>query len=78
MAQAGKIRVIKRESRQAEGAQAAPAPRAAAAKRPEREVKDVVSGWVRDHQQRADEFRRNFAHLLRDMGFAPPQLTTGR
>lgn len=78
MAQAGKIRVIKRESRQAEGAPAVQAPARGAAQRPEREVKDVVSGWVREHQSRTDEFRRNFAHLLRDMGFAPPQLTPTR
>ncbi len=30
----------------------------------EREIKSVVSGWVRDHQQRAEEFRRNFASLF--------------
>lgn len=75
MAQAGKIRVIKRGMRQAAGVEAkAAAPEVA----PEREVKNVVSEWVRDHQRRTEEFRRNFTHLLRDMGFVPPHLTTGR
>ena len=29
----------------------------------EREMKSVVSRWVRDHRQRSEEFRRSFAAL---------------
>ena len=29
----------------------------------EREIKTVVSSWVRDHRQRSEEFRRTFATL---------------
>jgi hypothetical protein len=37
-----------------------------------REVKDVVSSWVSEHARRADEFRRNYSTLLKELGFAPP------
>jgi hypothetical protein len=37
-----------------------------------REVRDVVSDWVRDHRQRAEEFRRNYSTLLGEMGFKSP------
>jgi hypothetical protein len=30
----------------------------------EREIKTVVSRWVRDHRQRSEEFRRTFASLF--------------
>ena len=29
----------------------------------EREIKTVVSSWVRDHRQRSEEFRKTFAAL---------------
>lgn len=60
------IRIIKREQR----GQAAPA--VATEMQPaatEREVKTVVSGWVSEHRRRADEFRRNYAELLKGVGF---------
>lgn len=31
----------------------------------EREIKTVVSRWVREHRQRSDEFRLTFAALLK-------------
>ncbi|MBC7930090.1 MAG: hypothetical protein H7Z38_05920 [Rubrivivax sp.] len=37
-----------------------------------REMKGVVSGWVREHSRRADEFRQNYSTLLKELGFAPP------
>jgi hypothetical protein len=37
-----------------------------------REVRGVVSGWVREHSRRAEEFRSNYSTLLRELGFAPP------
>lgn len=76
MRQAGKIRVIKRELRQAESGKAVAAPVLEAGS--ERETKQVVSEWVREHQRRTDEFRRNFTRLLRDMGFTPPNMHAGR
>ena len=37
----------------------------------EREMRTVVSDWVREHRQRTDEYRRTFAGLLRQVGFNP-------
>ena len=37
-----------------------------------REVRGVVSGWVREHSRRAEEFRSNYSTLLKELGFAPP------
>ena len=77
MGQAKHVRIIKggRAMREAEaaretaGATAGGAKSAAAAVR---EVKEVVSDWVRDHRQRSDEFRRNYSTLLGEMGFKSP------
>jgi hypothetical protein len=77
MEQTKRIRVIKggRAARETEAAQetasATPvgAKSAAAAVR---EVRDVVSDWVRDHRQRSDEFRRNYSTLLGELGFKTP------
>ena len=72
MGQAKQIRVIKggRAAREVEAApQTAGVKSAAAAVR---EVRDVVSDWVRDHRQRSDEFRRNYSTLLGEMGFKRP------
>ncbi|HEX8290282.1 MAG TPA: hypothetical protein VF570_00925 [Pyrinomonadaceae bacterium] len=72
MGQAKQIRVIKggRAAREAQAAQEAPGVKSAAAA--VREVRDVVSDWVRDHRQRSDEFRRNYSTLLGEMGFKTP------
>ena len=72
MRQTKQIRVIKggRAAREAEGAQEVVGVKSAAAAL--REVKDVVSDWVRDHRQRADEFRRNYSALLGEVGFKAP------
>lgn len=71
MGQAKQIRVIKggRAAREAQPQAAAGVKSAAAAVR---EVKEVVSDWVRDHRQRSDEFRRNYSTLLGEMGFKTP------
>lgn len=62
------VRIIKRDQRgQAEVATAVAAPQTGVS---EREVKTVVSGWVSDHRRRADEFRRNYADLLKNVGFS--------
>lgn len=42
-----------------------------------REVRDVVSDWVRDHRRRSDEFRRNYSSLLGEVGFKLPSFGGG-
>ena len=72
MGQAKQIRVIKggRAAREAEAVPETVGVKSAAAA--VREVKEVVSDWVRDHRQRSDEFRRNYSTLLGEMGFKAP------
>jgi hypothetical protein len=71
MADTKRVRIIKRgaseRSSEAESATAAMPARDAS-----REVRGVVSSWVREHSQRAEEFRKNYSTLLKDLGFAPP------
>ncbi len=71
MEQKRQIRVIKggRAAREAQEQEPVSVKSAAAAVR---EVRDVVSDWVRDHRQRSDEFRRNYSSLLGEMGFKTP------
>jgi hypothetical protein len=71
MEQSKRIRVIKggRAAREAQQPAVAEKSTAAAAVR---EVREVVSDWVRDHRQRSDEFRRNYSSLLGEMGFKTP------
>jgi hypothetical protein len=57
------VRLIRKRDSQATNE---PSPSAAPLSRPaptEREVKTVVSNWVRDHRQRSEEFRRTCATL---------------
>lgn len=70
MEQPKRVRIIKggRAAQQAEAAGVAAGPAAA----PGREVRDVVSDWVRDHRRRSDEFRRNYSTLLGEVGFKMP------
>ena len=72
MEQTKRIRVIKggRAAREAEAAPEVVGVKSAAAA--VREVKEVVSDWVRDHRQRSEEFRRNYSALLGEMGFKTP------
>lgn len=42
-----------------------------------REVKEVVSDWVRDHRRRSEEFRRNYSALLGEVGFKMPSFGGG-
>jgi hypothetical protein len=72
MGQAKQVRVIKggRATRETQTPQEVVSVKSAAAA--VREVKDVVSDWVRDHRQRSDEFRRNYSTLLGEMGFKTP------
>jgi hypothetical protein len=66
-----RVRVVKRkqsDETSETGRVASPSP----VRGSSREVRDVVSSWVTEHARRADEFRRNYSTLLREMGFAPP------
>ncbi|HZI19747.1 MAG TPA: hypothetical protein VEY09_14245 [Pyrinomonadaceae bacterium] len=65
-----KIRIIKRGQQPAQEVPAAAEQRTQA--EPARTVKTVVSGWVREHQQRAAEFRNNYSALLEEVGFRAP------
>ena len=77
MGQKYQVRIIKRGQREStESVVAAAAERAESAEPSERELKTVMSGWVREHRQRTEEYRRSFAGLLRQVGFNP--LPAGR
>jgi hypothetical protein len=65
-----RVRVVKREQK-ARDERPAEAAKEERAEPSERELKTVMSGWVREHKQRADEYRRTFADLLRQAGFNP-------
>ena len=67
------IRIIKRDSQASE-----PKAETARPKRPvdsEREMKTVVSGWVKEHARRSDELRKSFAKLLAEVGLQPTRAT---
>jgi hypothetical protein len=65
------VRIVKRDER----ARSEQTPQAAAAvgdaKSSERELKAVVAGWVREHRQHAEQYRRAVAGLLRERAFGP-------
>ena len=42
----------------------------------ERELKTVVSGWVREHRQRSEEYRRALTEMLKESGFCPTRATS--
>jgi hypothetical protein len=71
MEQTKRVRIIKggRAAREAQAQEPVGVKSAATAVR---EVKEVVSDWVRDHRQRSEEFRRNYSALLGEMGFKTP------
>ena len=72
MRQNGPIRIIKHDQR-ARTAQATPDAGAQPQQTSERELRAVVSGWIQEHRQRAEEFRRSVAATIREGGFVPPQ-----
>ena len=71
------VRVIKRDQRSCADSRAG-AEVAGGTKSSEREMKTVVSGWVSEHRQRSEEFRRAFAGLLREAGFTPSPSVAAR
>jgi hypothetical protein len=76
MEQPKRVRIIKggRAAQQPQQTQAAEPAQAA----PARQVREVVSDWVRDHRRRSDEFRRNYSTLLGELGFKTPAAATAR
>jgi hypothetical protein len=68
----GKIRIIKRGQQPIAQDEPAVAAAATPASEPARTVKTVVSGWVREHQQKAEQFRSNYSALLKEVGFRAP------
>lgn len=70
MGQKYQVRVIKRGERET-ARPAQPAASTEPAQPSERELKTVMSGWVNEHRQRTEEYRRSFAGLLRQVGFNP-------
>ena len=69
------IRIVKR-GQQANVEHVAQAASAVNAEPSERELKSVVSGWIREHRQRSEEYRRSFADLLKESGFRSPRVTS--
>lgn len=66
------VRLIRKSKPQAQSV-SSPEPTPVTRSQPsEREIKTVVSGWVREHRQRSEEFRLTFAALLKGGGFQVP------
>jgi hypothetical protein len=42
----------------------------------ERELKTVVAGWISEHRQRSEEYRRALTDLLKEAGFRSPRATS--
>ena len=62
------VRIIKRGQRAGGEGAATPADKSGT-QSSERELRAVVSGWVREHRQRAEEGRRAAAFMLKAAGF---------
>ena len=72
MEQPKRVRIIKGGRAAGVAEAAGGAAEVPAAAESAREVKAVVSDWVRDHRRRSDEFRRNYRALLGEVGFKLP------
>lgn len=70
MQQNRQVRVIKRDER-ARAESTTKATDEGDMKSSERELKAVVSGWVREHRQRSEEYRRAFANMLKESSLRP-------
>jgi hypothetical protein len=73
MKQNRSVRVIKKGQKAEAESVAKAAAGGVSAATSERELKSVVSGWVREHRQRSEEYRRSFADLLKETGFHLPR-----
>ncbi len=61
------VRIVKNGQRLTEAGAVAAKPTGSPGLQPtERELKRAVSSWVREHQQRSDEYRRTIAKMFRE------------
>ena len=60
-----RVRLVRKREPGTDAASTAEAERPGRREPSEREIKTVVTRWVRDHRQRSEEFRKTFAALLR-------------
>ena len=66
------IRIIKHTQQQ--NAEVSSVGLAAGGSQPsERELKSVVTGWVHEHRQRSEDYRRTITDLLKQSGFQAPR-----
>ena len=66
------VRIIKNEQRLRAASEAKPADNPGQGTT-ERELKMVVSSWVREHQQRSEEYRRAFSKMLKENAILAPR-----
>jgi predicted component of type VI protein secretion system len=64
------VRVVKRDERMRAETNVKDA-REDGVENQERKLKTVVSGWIREHKERSEEYQRMFATMLRETGFRP-------
>ena len=62
-----RVRIVKRDQRAA-AVQAGPDGEGGGLSA-ERVARSVVSEWVREHARRAEDYRRGYAAMLRELGF---------
>ena len=67
MKQIRPVRVIKQGQRQRAESPAEALP-AVECEPSERELKSVVAGWIREHRQRSEAYRRSLTDLLKESG----------
>ncbi|HEY0380433.1 MAG TPA: hypothetical protein VGC87_26205 [Pyrinomonadaceae bacterium] len=66
------VRIVKRDQKaRTEQTPQATTAEVGVAKSSERELKAVVAGWVREHRQQAEQYRRAVAGMLRERGLRP-------
>ncbi|HYN85646.1 MAG TPA: hypothetical protein VER32_10350 [Pyrinomonadaceae bacterium] len=63
-----RVRIVKRQERAS--AAPKPEPRPARPAGAERETRNVINSWVRDHRRRVEETRANYSNILGALGFA--------
>ena len=64
------VRVVKRDERMRAETKVKDA-REDGPENQERKLKTVVSGWIREHKERSEEYQRMFSAMLRETGFRP-------
>ena len=70
MKQNRSVRVVKRDERMRPEANLN-TPVAETPENSERKLKSIVSGWVREHKERSEEYHRMFTTMLKETGLRP-------